>query len=447
MGKYFGTDGMRGRAVSQLPPALIFRLGLAAANVLTTGGVQQRPLVLIGKDTRISGDYLEAALATGLAAAGCDVLLLGVIPTPGVAALTRILDADAAAVISASHNPYYDNGIKFFDRAGHKLPDQMEAEIERLLDNPSELQLAEEDQLGRISSYEKAAEKYALWLLEAQAPDLRGLKIVVDTANGAAALIAAPLLQGLGAEVICLGNQPDGCNINEGCGSTHTEALSAKVREERANLGLAFDGDADRILAIDENGELVDGDQMLAIFAQDMLSKGELTVREIVATQMSNLGLKLAMEPLGIKVVETKVGDRYVLERMLLDGAEIGGEQSGHLILRRYNTTGDGAVAALKLLTILSESGKPLSELAQVMRKMPQHMVCPEVRDKDGWQQDEEICSLINHSETRLAGRGRIVIRASGTEPKIRIMAEGEDPEMIYAIVEELAELIGRKMN
>ncbi|NLF80767.1 MAG: phosphoglucosamine mutase [Clostridia bacterium] len=447
MGKYFGTDGMRGRAISQLPPDLVFRLGMAAAHILTKDSGELRPLVLIGKDTRISGDYLEAALSAGMASSGCDVLLLGVIPTPGVAALTRLLGAEASAVISASHNPYYDNGIKFFNRDGHKLPDRIEEEIERLIDNPGELSLAEDDQLGRISVYERAAEKYATWLLEAQAPDLSGFRIVVDTANGAASFIMEPILQSLGAELFCIGNQPDGCNINDNCGSTYMAPLCEQVREKKANLGLAFDGDADRMLAVDENGALVDGDQLLAIFARDMLDKGELPVKEIVATQMSNLGLKLALEPLGITVAETKVGDRYVLERMLKGGAVVGGEQSGHLILRDYNTTGDGAVAALKLLTIMSESGKSLSELARVMRKMPQHMICPEVRDKEGWQQDAEICALIESSRQSLDGRGRIIIRASGTEPRIRIMAEGEDQRLICAIVEELAELIGRKMG
>ncbi len=448
MGKYFGTDGIRGRASSQFPPLFVFKLGLAAAEVLRKDTSSRRPRLLIGKDTRISGDFLESALAAGMAAGGCDIILLGVIPTPGVAALTRLLEADAAAVISASHNPYYDNGIKFFMGNGYKLPDEVEDKIERLIDSYGELlPFADDDDLGHVDSYQNAAGEYAAWLQEAQSPDLRGLKIVVDTANGAASAIAGPLFESLGAAVVCMANEPDGCNINLDCGSTHLEGLSQRVVAERADLGLAFDGDADRLLAVDEQGLEVDGDHLLAILATDMKRKGELTANELVVTQMSNMGLKLAMERLGVQVAETKVGDRYVLERMLESGAAIGGEQSGHIILSRYNTTGDGLAAALRLLTVVQEQNQPLSQLAQTMRKMPQHMVNPVVKDKESWRNDAEIMDLIARSEQRLAGRGRLLVRPSGTEPKIRVMAEGEDAALIEDIVEEIAALISKKMG
>lgn len=448
MGKYFGTDGIRGRASVQFPPLFVFKLGIAAAHVLSKEVADRRPLILIGKDTRISGDFLESALAAGMAAGGCDIMLLGVIPTPGVAALTRLLQADAAAVISASHNPYYDNGIKFFTADGYKLPDELEEQIEQLIDSyGDQLPFATDDKLGRISSYQNAAGEYAAWLQEEQAPNLLGLKIVVDTANGAASAIAGPLFESLGAAVVCMANEPDGCNINLNCGSTHLDALCQRVLSERADIGLAFDGDADRILAVDENGQEVDGDHLLAILATDMKQKGELAANELVVTQMSNMGLKLAMEKLGVQVAETKVGDRYVLERMLESGAVIGGEQSGHIILSRYNTTGDGLAAALRLLTVVQEHDQPLSQLAQVMHKMPQHMLNPTVKDKESWRDDAEIMDLIAVSELRLAGRGRILVRPSGTEPKIRVMAEGEDAATIRAIVEEIADLISKKMG
>ncbi len=447
MGKYFGTDGIRGRALLQFPPLFVFKLGMAGARILTEGTAGKKPRILIGKDTRISGDFIEAALSSGMAAGGCDVFLLGVIPTPGVAAMTRLLKADAAAMISASHNPYYDNGIKFFSRDGYKLPDDLEEKIERLIDVNTELSVNDDQALGRITCYDNAAWEYAVWLREAQSPDLHGLKLVVDTANGAASVIAGPLFTELGAAVVCIGNTPDGCNINLECGSTHIEALSRRVVEERANLGLAFDGDADRLLVIDEQGRLVDGDQLLAILARDMKEKDELSENEVVVTQMSNMGLKLAMEKLGIRVAETKVGDRYVVERMLDSGACIGGEQSGHIILRHYNSTGDGMVAALRVLSIVLESGKPISELAGVMNKMPQHMLNPVVKDKESWREDNEIMDSLYAHEMRLGNRGRILIRPSGTEPRIRIMAEGEDADMIYEIVEDLAAIISRKMN
>ena len=445
MGKYFGTDGVRGKATEQFPPGFVFKLGMAAAKVLTKNAAGKKPRILIGKDTRISGDFLETALASGMAAGGCDVTLLGVIPTPGVAVMTGILDADASAVISASHNPYYDNGIKFFDNVGHKLPDAVEEEIEEFLDSDKLPPFAGDDELGRIEVYPNAAGEYAAWLQEGQSPDLRGLKIVVDTANGAASAIAGPLFESLGGAVVCMANDPNGCNINLDCGSTHLDALCRRVVEEKADVGIAFDGDADRVQAVDENGCVVDGDHILAILGRDMKAKGELEVNELVVTVMNNMGLKVAMEELGLSVAETKVGDRYVLERMLESGAVIGGEQSGHIILRQYNTTGDGEAAALRLLTVMKETDKPLSELAKAMKKMPQCLVNQEVKDKYSWQNDDEIQQLIKDCKEELAGKGRIVIRPSGTESLVRVMAEGEDIAQIENIVNRIAAALAEK--
>ena len=444
--KYFGTDGIRGKATEVFRPEFVFKLGMAAAKILAGRVEGKKPLILIGKDTRISGDFLENALASGMAAGGCDVILLGVIPTPGVAVMTGILEADASAVISASHNAYYDNGIKFFDKIGHKLPDDVEEEMEAFIDN-ADVVFAADEELGRIEVYPNAAGEYGAWLQEGQSPDLRGLKIVVDTANGAASVIAGTLFESLGGAVVCMANEPDGCNINRDCGSTHIEALCKRVVEERADIGVAFDGDADRMLAVDENGQPVDGDHILAILAKDLKEKDQLAENELVVTQMSNMGLRLAMEKLGVSVAETKVGDRYVLERMLESGSVIGGEQSGHIILRMFNTTGDGEAAALRLLTVMQETGKPLSELAKVMTSMPQYLVNQNVKDKTSWQKDDEVMSLINASTEKLAGKGRIVIRPSGTEPLVRVMAEGESLDEIRAIVDDIAALLDKKYN
>lgn len=452
MGKYFGTDGIRGRASVQFPPLFVFKLGLATAELLKEKTANRKPLVLLGKDTRISGDFIEAALSAGLTGGGCDVRLLGIIPTPGVAVMTRMQQADAAVMISASHNPYYDNGIKFFDNLGYKLPDAAEAKIEQLIDSYADEAVMQkafaiDEKLGRIERYDNALAEYTAWLKQQLSPNLSGLKIVVDTAHGAAAALAEPLFSSLGAEVIAIGNQPDGCNINCDCGSTCIDNLCARVRQEKADLGLAFDGDADRLLAADELGQEIDGDQIVAIIAHDMQEKGEIKSQEVVITQMSNMGLRLAMEALGINVAETKVGDRYVLERMLQSGANIGGEQSGHIIMSDYNSTGDGPVAALRLLQVVQERGKPLSQLAQVMNKMPQHLINVTVKDKTSWQTDAQIQEKIKEAEEKLLGKGRILIRPSGTEPKVRVMAEGEDFALVKSIVEELAALITEKMN
>ncbi len=447
MGKYFGTDGVRGRANVELTAELAFALGLAAATVLAEAASREKPLLLIGKDTRISGDILEAALAAGFASAGWDVLLLGLLPTPGVAALTRLLEADAAAVISASHNPYYDNGIKFFSSQGQKLPDAVENRIEALLEAPEQIDRAKDNALGRITAYPGAARQYQDWLHNCLAPDLHGLKMVVDAAHGAAAPLAAATFRQLGAEVLTIGDAPDGCNINQDCGSTHLEALRQQVQASGAAVGIALDGDADRLLAVDEQGRTVDGDQIIAILAADLKAKNQLAANRVVVTQMSNMGLRLAMEALGVQVEETKVGDRYVLERLRETGAILGGEQSGHIILASHNSTGDGLIAALALLSVMQERNQPLSALCAVMRRLPQVLINARVRDKAALNTDAAIAAARAQVESRLAGRGRLLLRPSGTESIVRVMLEGEDEAELQALAQELAQLIESRLG
>ncbi|MCR4962540.1 MAG: phosphoglucosamine mutase [Firmicutes bacterium] len=446
MSRKFGTDGIRGKAGVMLTPELAYRLGLAAAVALSDKG-KEKSTILIGKDTRISGDMLESALAAGLVAAGVDVVLLGVIPTPGVAALLRHLHGDAAAVISASHNPYYDNGIKFFARGGYKLPDEVEDQLEALMDDPQAIPRATDGRIGRIHMYPQAIETYAGLLLQQQSPDLQGMKIALDCANGASYQLMPALLRRLGAEVTVCGDRPNGVNINDHCGSTHLAALQKLVLQEKADLGLAFDGDADRLLAIDETGEEVDGDHLLAIIATWLKEQDMLTANRIVVTQMSNMGLKLAMEKIGVEVEDTKVGDRYVLERMLATGAAAGGEQSGHLILSHYNTTGDGPAAALQLLRIIREYKKPLSQLKGIMERLPQVLVNVKVAQKEGWQEKEAIRQAIAAGEADLNGQGRILLRPSGTEPVIRVMAEGRDLALLESVVDRIARAVDASLN
>lgn len=447
MGKYFGTDGVRGRANDSLTPELAYALGRAAAMVFSREQTKGKPLLVIGRDTRISGPMLEAAIAAGITATGCDVLLLGVLPTPGVAVLTRQLNAAAGVMISASHNPYYDNGIKFFAAGGRKLPDEVEEKIEALLDAPESIPRCCDSELGLIGSYQGAALDYLDWLHQQLHPDLSGCKLVVDAANGASAPLAQAVFSRLGAEVVMLADQPDGVNINHDCGSTHLDCLRQRVVAEGADIGLALDGDADRLLAVDETGAVVDGDRILAVLAEYLLAQGRLTNSCAVVTQMSNLGFRQAMRRLGVTVEETRVGDRYVLERMQETGAVLGGEQSGHIILGHYNTTGDGLLAALLLLTVLTEQGRPLSELITVMQPLPQVVLNVRVRDKRGLDTDAAIAAAREAAESRLAGRGRILLRPSGTEPLIRVMAEGGDEEELRRITEDLAAVISDRLG
>lgn len=445
MGILFGTDGVRGVANRDLTPELAFKLGRAGAFCLARD--QQRPKILIGKDTRISGDMLENALVAGICSVGADVVRLGVIPTPGVAYLTRYLGAQAGVVISASHNSMEDNGIKFFGSTGFKLPDALEEEIETIIISEQELPNPVGADVGKVEDYPEANHVYGEYLKKSLGSDLTGLKIVVDTAHGAAFSIAPAVFKGLGADVITLFDSPNGTNINEGCGSTHPEKLMEKVKNQGADLGIAHDGDADRMLAVDEKGNLVDGDKIMVICALDLLRREKLKGNKIVVTVMSNLGLHLALKKAGIEVLETKVGDRYVLEKMLEEDAIIGGEQSGHIIFSEYNSTGDGIATALQLLKVLVETGKPLSELASQMVRLPQVLVNVRVKEKDDWDTNPAIKAAISQAERVLQEQGRVLVRTSGTEPLVRVMAEGPDEEQLKNLVEGMVKVVKAELS
>ncbi|MDS1029315.1 phosphoglucosamine mutase [Bacillota bacterium LX-D] len=441
MGVLFGTDGVRGVANQNLTPELAFKLGRAAASVLVQDTKDAK--IAIGKDTRISGDMLEAALISGICSVGVNVERLGILPTPGIAYLTRKLGATAGAVISASHNPVEDNGIKFFSSQGYKLPDEVEAQIEELV-------LAEEDNLsrptgvkiGKVYRVEDAVDLYGDYAGSSFEGCLEGLKIVVDCANGAAYQVTPRVLRSLGAKVICLHNTPDGTNINLNCGSTHPESLKQAVLHYQADLGIAHDGDADRVLAVDEKGNLVDGDQIMVACALDLKAKGKLKNDTVVVTVMSNLGLHQAFKKSGIKVLQTQVGDRYVLEEMLKSGAYLGGEQSGHIIFLDHNTTGDGLMTALQLLQTVVNSRKTLSQLAAQMEHFPQRLVNVRVNDKKAAMENSAFLEAIKRAEAALGQEGRILVRPSGTEALIRIMVEGPVLQEIEQISEDLAKII-----
>jgi len=445
MGILFGTDGVRGVANQELTPELAFKLGRAGAFCLTRN--HQRPRILIGKDTRISGDMLESALAAGICSVGADVVRLGVIPTPGVAYLTRYLGAQAGVVISASHNPMEDNGIKFFGSTGFKLPDALEEEIENIISSGQELPSPVGADVGKVEDYLKSGKIYGEYLKKSLGSDLSGLKIVVDAAQGAASFLAPAVFKELGAEVIPLFNSPTGTNINQGCGSTHPEKLMEAVKNHGADMGIAHDGDADRMLAVDEKGNLVDGDKIMVICALDLLRRHKLKGNKIVVTVMSNLGLHLALKKAGIEILETKVGDRYVLEKMVESDAILGGEQSGHIIFSEYNTTGDGIATALQLLKVMAETGKPLSELASQMVRLPQVLVNVRVKEKDGWDTNPAIKSAIDQAEKALQGQGRVLVRTSGTEPLVRVMAEGPDEEKLKELADSIVKVVQAELS
>lgn len=448
MGRLFGTDGVRGVANSELTVELAFKLGQAGAYVLTEEA--KKPKFVIGKDTRISGDMLESALAAGLCSVGAEVILVGVIPTPAVAYLTRLYKADAGIVISASHNPMEYNGIKFFNNKGFKLSDEIEEKIESLiLDNSDEIKLAVGEDIGRIVYNNDAVNDYREFAKSTIPTDLKGMKIAIDCANGASSVTAKKVLEDLGAEVSVINDKPDGVNINKNCGSTHMEQLSEFVKSVGADLGLAFDGDADRVLATDENGVLVDGDKIMAICALDMREQGKLNDNVIVATVMSNLGLFIMADEKGLDVKKTKVGDRYVLEEMYKNNYSIGGEQSGHIIILEHNTTGDGLVTALQLLAVVKKSGKKLSELATVMEVLPQVLINAKVKteNKNAYTENAEIMAEIAKIEAEFSGNGRVLIRPSGTEPLVRVMIEGKDIDVITQRAESLAKMIEEKLN
>jgi phosphoglucosamine mutase len=444
MARLFGTDGVRGVANDELTPLLAMQLGQAGAYVLSKEK-EHKPTIMVGCDTRISGDMLANALMAGACSVGANVVYVGVIPTPAIAYLTKRYRVDAGVVISASHNPVEFNGIKFFDGNGFKLPDALEDEIEALIKSGmKDVQFPTGPSVGKIKYRTDAREEYINHAVRAVPVDLRGLKIVVDCAEGASYYTSVETLKELGAEVVAIHNNPDGTNINANCGSTHMEELQARVVYEKANIGLAFDGDADRLLAVDENGNKVDGDVIMAIVGNHMKSKGELKDNTIVATVMSNLGFFLMGEANGIKIEQTKVGDRYVLERMLEIGANLGGEQSGHIIFLDENTTGDGLLSALHLLQVIVETGSPLSKLSKIMTVLPQALVGAKVPNhkKDSYMEYAEIADAIKRVSAKFAGEGRVLIRPSGTEPLVRVMIEGKDQELIEKEARELAKLI-----
>lgn len=449
MGRLFGTDGVRGIANSkELDAKMAYDLGRAGSYVLSKEN-NHKSVILVGKDTRASGDMLEAALIAGICSTGAKAVRLGVIPTPAVAYLARKMNADAGVVISASHNPFEFNGIKFFNNKGYKLSDDIEDEIESVIGSGmAGVPEPVAGDIGRVEEMDNAADEYVKFALTASTASLSGMKIALDTACGASSYTSPAAFEKLGAEVITIHNDPDGININYNCGSTHMESLSDFVKKNGCDIGLAFDGDADRMLAVDENGKVVDGDEIMAICALYLKEKGRLKKNAVVATVMSNLGLSIFGEENGINVPKTKVGDRYVLEEMLKEGYSIGGEQSGHIIMLDYNTTGDGLVSAIVLSSILKESGKKLSELAGVVKILPQSLFNAKLADKnkkDIWQTDKEISSIIEETKTALSGSGRVLIRPSGTEPLIRVMIEGSDQEMIDGYCRRIAELIESK--
>ena len=440
--KYFGTDGIRGLANgSKLTPDLVMRVGMAAGLKFVNGDHRNR--VVIGKDTRRSGYMIEAALQAGFTAVGMDVYLLGPMPTPAVAMLTRSLRADLGVMISASHNPFDDNGIKLFRPDGYKLSDDVEASIEDLMDSDMSGELSKGREIGRAFRDEAAQTRYIEYAKRTLPKniDLAGLRVVIDCANGAAYKVAPVALWELGAEVFSIGVDPDGFNINDKVGSTAPEALRAKVREVRADIGIALDGDADRVIIVDEQGEVVDGDQLMAVIAQSWHARGALRGAGIVGTVMSNLGLERYLTTLGLGLERTQVGDRYVLEAMRAQGFNVGGEQSGHIILSDFTTTGDGLVAALQLLAVAKEAGIRVSEVCKRFEKVPQKLT--NVRYKQGKPLDHKsVVQVIAESRDRLGKDGRLVIRESGTEPVIRVMAEGDDAGLVDAVVDQIATTI-----
>lgn len=444
MARLFGTDGVRGIANEELTPTLAMQLGQAGAYVLTKEN-KHKPTIMVGCDTRISGDMLANALMAGACSVGANVVFVGIVPTPAVAYLTKKYKVDAGVVISASHNPVEFNGIKFFDGDGYKLPDELEDEIESLI--KSEMRgiiFPTGSGVGKIKYRTDAREEYINHSMRAISVSLHGMKIVVDCAEGASFYTSVEALKELGAEVIAIHNNPDGTNINANCGSTHMEELQGRVLYEKAGVGLAFDGDADRLLAVDEQGNLVDGDEIMAIVGNHMKTNGKLANDTIVATVMSNLGFFLMGKEKGINIEQTKVGDRYVLERMKEIGASLGGEQSGHVIFLEENTTGDGLLSALHLLEVMVETKQPLSELAKVMEVLPQALVNAKVANhkKEKYMDYPEIAEAIAKISKKFAGEGRVLIRPSGTEPLVRVMIEGKDKRQIQEEAKKLAELI-----
>mgnify|MGYP001043686609 CR=1 FL=1 len=448
MAKLFGTDGVRGIANIDLSADLAYKLGRIGGFFLTKG--KERPKMLVGMDTRISGDMLEGTLSAGLNSAGIDVLYVGVVPTPAIACLIKILGADGGVMISASHNPVEYNGIKFFNEDSYKLTDEMENSIEEYIFNNLDIDnIPSGGKVGRKITVENPTRKYMDFLKNTINVDFKGLKVAMDCGNGAAYKAAPELLHELGAQVFVINNNPNGININVNCGSTKPEEVQKLVLETGADIGLSFDGDADRLIACDENGNIVDGDHVLAICGIHLKKKGMLKNNTVVGTVMSNMGLDIALKENTINLIKTKVGDRYVLEEMRNNNYSLGGEQSGHIIFLDHNTTGDGLLTGLQLMSVVKETGTKLSELSSVMMDMPQILVNAKVstEKKNDYLSDNEIVNKINDIENHFAGKGRVLIRPSGTEPLVRVMIEGDKQEEIKAYAEELARLIEERLR
>lgn len=449
MGKLFGTDGVRGIANDELTVDLAYKLGQAGAYVLTKAN-KHKPTILIGRDTRISGEMLTAALIAGICSVGADAISIGVVPTPAVAYLTREYEADAGVVISASHNPVEYNGIKFFNNKGYKLSDAIEDEIEALIEEGCKsIVLPTGTAIGRVTYRNESIFDYIRYAKRQVKHRFDGLKVVIDCANGASYVSAPEALRQLGAEVVIIHNEPDGTNINKSCGSTHMDDLKAYVIQVGADLGFAYDGDADRCLAVDEHGQLVDGDQLMAICGKYMFDNKQLNKDTIVGTVMSNLGFTLMGKAEGINIVQTQVGDRYVLEHMLEHGYNIGGEQSGHIIFLDENTTGDGLLTSLHILEVIKATGRKLSDLASIMTVLPQVLINAKVstEKKYGYMNDSVIVDEIKKVEEKFAGEGRVLIRPSGTEPLVRVMIEGKNKGELQREASRLASLIEERLN
>ena len=449
MGKIFGTDGVRGVAnVYPMTTEMAMQLGRGVAYVFKND--KRRHKIVIGKDTRLSGYMIENAIASGICSMGVDVLLVGPLPTPGIAFITSSMRADAGVVISASHNPFQDNGIKFFSRDGFKLDDEIEDKIEELIfSNDIDHLRPTAEEVGKAFRVDDAVGRYVVFLKNTFSRDLtlEGMKIAMDCANGASYKVAPAVFEELGANLVLTGVKPNGYNINQDCGSVYPQVTAELVKKSGAQLGIAFDGDADRLICVDEKGTVVDGDQLMAIFASRMLKDQTLKHSTLVTTVMSNMGLEMALKSMGGEIVRTAVGDRYVVERMLADGYNLGGEQSGHIIFLDHNTTGDGILSALQLLEVMVAEDKPLSELSTIMERFPQHLVNVRVKERKPLEDFPEIIRTVEQVKEKLGSEGRLLIRPSGTEPVIRVMIEGKDQESVVQLTEETAAVIGRVMS
>lgn len=449
MGRLFGTDGVRGIANTALTCELAMEIGRAAAMVLADG-TRRRPLILIGKDTRLSSDMLEGALTAGLCSVGADVILTGVVPTPAVAYLVGRYKADAGIMISASHNPYGFNGIKIFSGDGFKLPDALEEQVEAIvLDHVKKPVLASGGEIGKVSRADTAVKDYVDHLKSTVLYSLEGLRVAIDAANGSASVTAARLFSQLGAEAVLLSDRPNGVNINDGCGSTHMGQLQKMVAQGGFDAGIAFDGDADRCLCVDENGSIMDGDQIMAVCALDMQERGKLAKNTVVGTVMTNLGFIRFCEEQGMRFIATKVGDRFVLEELLLEEYSFGGEQSGHVIFRDFASTGDGQLTAIQLLSLMRRKGQKLSELSGVMKRFPQTMINVPVSSegKLAFYTNSAVKQAVEDAKSQLGSQGRILVRVSGTEPYVRVMTEGEDPQAIEEIAAQVASVVEQELK